>query len=451
MAAATYIIVTNASANTLSLEGDDRKPAVSIARAGTANINIVDVLGNTLLCDTLSAMVTAGIVTITRGGTAVTAAQLTAYKQGADMDRYDYDTDDDGVVDTAESMDATSRTAVTVAMSPYTVLATDTILQTASTTGVIGLTLPAGVDGKTYIVKDGSGSAGTNAVTITPDGAERIEGAATYVINSNYQAIELYYDSASTDWKVLDVAGFDPTTIETNTTRTGNWLAGNLPAQTDVNNGASPYTVLAADVQLNVLSTTGAVTLNLPAGVDGKTYTIKDEDGDAGTNTITITPDGAETIEGAANLTLLHNFDSVTLYYDATTHDWKVIHRVENNVVRGVNAAVDMVGVAAYPVNLDGGASRAFLLKEAIFVCTAGAALNGDVTVSLGTTPGGAEIMAATPLTGLDTANETFRVVLAGEMPAIAGNAALDCSVTIADTGGGATGTMTCYLIGEEV
>jgi hypothetical protein len=326
--AATYIVVTNASENTLSLEGDDRNPAVSIPRSGTANINIVDVLGNQLLCDMLSDMVTASTVTITRGGTTVTAAQLTAYKQGADMDRVDYDTDDDNVVDKAEAIDATSRTAVTVAMSPYTVLATDTIIQTASTTNVIGLTLPAGVDGKTYTIIDGSGSAGTNAVTITPD--------------------------------------------------------------------------------------------------------------------------GAETIEGAANLRLLHNFDSVTLYYDATTTDWKVIHRVDHSEVRG-SAAIDMVALGNNAVALNGGASRAFLLKEAIFVCTAGAALNGDVTVSLGTTAGGAEIMGATQLTGLDAAGETFRIAMTGEVVAIAGNDALDCTVTIADTGGGATGTMTCYLIGEEV
>ena len=451
MTAATYVVVTNSSGNALSFEGDYRKPAGYIpANGGTTNINIRDLLGNVLLCDILSTWVTAGTVSITRGGTAVTAAQLSAYKEGADMDRYDYDTDDDNIVDKAEAIDTTSRTAVAAAASPYTVLATDTLIQTDSTAGVIVLNLPAGVDGKTYTVKDGAGTAGTNAITVTPNGAETIEGAATYSVDTNYAAIELYYDSASTDWKILDIAGIDPTNVNTNSTRTANWLAGNIPAQTAVNNAASPYTVLATDVQLNVLSTTGAVTLNLPAGVDGKTYTIKDEDGDAGTNTITIAPNGAETIEGAAQLRLLHNFDSVTLYYDATTTDWKVISRVENNVVRG-SAAIDMVALANNAVTLNGGASRAFLLKEAIFVCTAGAALNGDVTVSLGTTAGGAEIMAATQLTGLDTAGETFRIAMTGEIVAIAGNAALDCTVTVADTGGGATGTMTCYLIGEEV
>jgi hypothetical protein len=49
---------------------------------------------------------------------------------------------------------------------------------------------------------DGSGSAGLYAITVTPDGAETINGAATYVIDSAYQAVSMYYDAASTDWKV---------------------------------------------------------------------------------------------------------------------------------------------------------------------------------------------------------------------------------------------------------
>lgn len=449
--AATYVIVTNASTRKLSLEGDNRKPSILIAVSGTANIDVVDMLGNEMLCDTLSTWVTAGTVTVTRGGVTVTAAQLTAYKQGADMDRVDYDNDDDNIVDAAESISAFSRKIITTAMSPYTVLATDTVLQTNSTAGVIGLTLPTGVLGKTLVVVDGVGQAATNAITLTPAAGQTINGGATYVINTNREGVEIYYDSTTTDWKVKAIAGIDPTTVETNSLRTQAWLDGRLPAQTPVNLAASPYTVLATDVQLNVLSATGAITLNLPAGIDGKTYTVKDESGLAGTNVVSIVPNGAETIEGAAILRLTHNFDSVTLYYDTTTTDWKVISSVSNGIVRGVNATIDMVAPAANVVTLGGGAARAFILKEAVFVCTAGAALKGDVTVSLGTTPGGAEIMAATPLTGLNAANETFRILMEGVFPAILGNAALDCSVTIGDTGGGATGTMTCYLIGEEV
>lgn len=326
---ATYMIVTNATANTLSFEGDDRKPSGSIARAGTANIHMNDVLGNELLCTTLAAWVTDGTVTITRGGTTVTAAQLTAYVEGADMDRVDYDSDDDNVVDKAEAIDTTSRTKVAFAASPYTVLSTDTVIEANSTGGLISILLPVGVDGKTYTVKDGIGLGGTYAITITPN--------------------------------------------------------------------------------------------------------------------------GAETIEGAATLALSHGFDSVDLYYDLATTDWKVLNRVENNMVRAIDATIDMVTPAANVLTLNGGASRAFLIKEIQFICTAGAALNGDVEVTVGNTVGGVEIMGATTLTGLDTANETFSILMAGVFPAIPANDVLDISVTTGDTGGGASGTMTAIIIGEEV
>lgn len=218
-----------------------------------------------------------------------------------------------------------------------------------------------------------------------------------------------------------------------------------------VNNAASPYTVLATETILSILSTTGVVETLLPAGVAGKTFTIMDSDGDAGTNTITITPDGAETIEGAAALTLLHNFDSITLMYNVADTDWKILHRVENNMVRATNATIDMKVPAANVLQLNGGASRTFLIKSIQFVCTAGVALAGDVTVTVGTSVGGVEIAAAFPLTGLNAAGETYRVALDGVFPAILGDATLDISVTIGDTGGGSTGTMTAFVLGEEV
>jgi hypothetical protein len=117
---------------------------------------------------------------------------------------------------------------------------------------------------------------------------------------------------------------------------------------------------------------------------------------------------------------------------------------------RAINVAVDMAAVLPNVMTLQGIAANAFIFKEAIFTVNAGAAaLAGDVTVSIGTTAGGAEIMAATPLTGLDGIGETFRIAMVGIMPVILANAALDLSVTIGDTAG--TGTMTVVFIGEEM
>jgi hypothetical protein len=62
----------------------------------------------------------------------------------------------------------------------------------------------------------------------------------------------------------------------------------------------------------NVDTTSGAATLSLPAAVDGRIYTIKKSD--ISTNTITITPDGAETIDLDASATLVGTLKpSVTL------------------------------------------------------------------------------------------------------------------------------------------
>lgn len=54
----------------------------------------------------------------------------------------------------------------------------------------------------TVVVKDGSGAAATNNITITPDGTDLIDGAANYVINTNYGSVTLVY--SGTDWYIID-------------------------------------------------------------------------------------------------------------------------------------------------------------------------------------------------------------------------------------------------------
>lgn len=93
-----------------------------------------------------------------------------------------------------------------------------------------------------------------------------------------------------------------------------------------VNNAASPYTLDSAgttpNYYLGVVGTGAAISILLTAGVDGREVVIKSEAGQ--TSDITITPNGAETIENAATYTILAATDgSVTLIFRGT--NWNVI------------------------------------------------------------------------------------------------------------------------------
>jgi len=98
----------------------------------------------------------------------------------------------------------------------------------------------------------------------------------------------------------------------------------------------TPVTVATTDcVVTTKLAVAGAVAVNLPAGANKQVFIIYDETGDAATNTVTITPDGTETIEGAANTTLTTNKESVILIYDSSATDWKVAGRLKPGLTAG--------------------------------------------------------------------------------------------------------------------
>lgn len=61
----------------------------------------------------------------------------------------------------------------------------------------VAVTLPAGVLGKTFTLKDGLGlAAPATPITITPAGADTIDGAATATINAPFGALTLVFDGA---------------------------------------------------------------------------------------------------------------------------------------------------------------------------------------------------------------------------------------------------------------
>lgn len=89
----------------------------------------------------------------------------------------------------------------TVNAATYNLAATDYLLHVTypSTAAVTNLQLmtAAVVSGRTIVIKDASGNAGTNNITITTEGSELIDGSATATINSNYGVLRLYSDGSN--------------------------------------------------------------------------------------------------------------------------------------------------------------------------------------------------------------------------------------------------------------
>lgn len=86
----------------------------------------------------------------------------------------------------------------------YVVLATDHQVWITDTSVARSVYLEsaatAGAD-REIVVLDKSGVAGTNNITVVPDGTDTISGAASYVISTNYGAVTLVCDGSN--WFVV--------------------------------------------------------------------------------------------------------------------------------------------------------------------------------------------------------------------------------------------------------
>ena len=88
---------------------------------------------------------------------------------------------------------------------------------------------------------------------------------------------------------------------------------------------AATYTVEGTDDILHVrFTSTGTVTITLPTvqAVDSRVIVIKDADGNAATNNITIETEGSETIDGATNFVM--NVDSMSIDLYLIESNWFV-------------------------------------------------------------------------------------------------------------------------------
>jgi hypothetical protein len=159
-------------------------------------------------------------------------------------------------------------TPITVSSSSDCVIVSD-----LTSAGAVAVNLPAGANKQVFFVLDGKGDAGTNNITITPNGAETIGGAATLVLNHNSQSVMLVYNSSDTDWKIVANV-IKPGTI------TPSDIVGVIPASkggTGVSNNDAATLTRSGNHALT-LTTTGSTNVTLPtsgtlAKTSGDTFT----------------------------------------------------------------------------------------------------------------------------------------------------------------------------------
>lgn len=90
-------------------------------------------------------------------------------------------------------------TYTNVNTSPYVVLVADDYISVDCSGGAITIQLPNGaVLGKTFVIKDRTGSAATHNITVTTvGGLTNIDGAASFVMNTAFQSISLIGNNVS--------------------------------------------------------------------------------------------------------------------------------------------------------------------------------------------------------------------------------------------------------------
>ena len=88
----------------------------------------------------------------------------------------------------------------TVNTATYDLLVTDYLLNVTYTeTGAVtSLTLPSAqtIEGRVIVIKD-TGNASTYSITIDTEGSETIDGDATLILDSDYEAVNLYSDGSN--------------------------------------------------------------------------------------------------------------------------------------------------------------------------------------------------------------------------------------------------------------
>ncbi|MCH8281219.1 MAG: hypothetical protein IIC96_11125, partial [Chloroflexi bacterium] len=114
---------------------------------------------------------------------------------------------------------------VTVTAATYTAKAGDRVIG-VNHTGAVTLTFPTAQlrSGRTYTVKDESGAAATNNITVATEGPETIDGSATDTISENYGSKTYYSDG--TNWFTVPLLAPPSHTLASHSARAHSDLTG---------------------------------------------------------------------------------------------------------------------------------------------------------------------------------------------------------------------------------
>jgi hypothetical protein len=271
-----------------------------------------------------------------------------------------------------------------------TVASDDYIITMAKTVGQITtITLPASpTESRSLIIKDDNGDAATYNITVDGNGKD-IDGAGTFVMNVNYQAIEIVYngtqwnligeyiqsgDGSVTSISIASANGFsgtsdgDPSTPQlTISTTIG---SGNIPVSNGTGFQAAPLTgtgniVLATSPTLTTpnLGTPSAVVLTNATGTASgltagaattatvaSTVSTADEATDTTCFPLFVTASGTQSLQPKNNASL--TFNSNTGALGATTLGGTLTTAAQTNITSvGTLSSLTLAGTLAMGAN----------------------------------------------------------------------------------------------------